>query len=59
MVKLYKGISINGFQSLSQDSSSYFNRELLVTDKARSISKHKVLLKVFFYHFIKMLRRYQ
>ena len=39
MVKLYKGISINGFQSLSQDSSSYFNRELLVTDKARSISK--------------------
>ena len=49
MVKLCQGVSINGFQSLPQDRSSYFNRELLVTDNARSISKHMLFLKVFLY----------
>ena len=49
MVKLCQGISINGFQSLPQDRSSYFNGELLVTDNARGISKHMLLLKVFLY----------
>ena len=32
VVKLSQGISINGFQSLPQDRSSYFSRELSVTD---------------------------
>ena len=47
MVKLCQGISINGFQSLPQDKSSYFNRELLVADNARRVSKQMLLLKVF------------
>ena len=48
MVKLWQGISINGFQSLPIDQV-IFNRELLVIDNARSISKHMHLLKVFIY----------
>ena len=44
MVKLCQGISINGFQSLPPDRSSYFDRELLVTDNARSISKHMLMV---------------
>ena len=49
MVKLCQGVSINDFQSLPQDRSSYFNRELLLTDNGRSISKHMLLLSVFLY----------
>ena len=44
MVKLCQGISINDFQSLPQDRFSYFDRELLVTDNARSISKHMLMV---------------
>ena len=49
MVKLCQGISINSFQSLPQDRSNYFNPELLVTNNARIISKHMLLLKVLLY----------
>ena len=41
MVKLCQGISINGFRSL------FLTENFLVTDNARSISKHMVLLKGF------------
>ena len=59
MVKLCQGVSINGFQSLPQDRSSYLNRELLVTDNARSISKHMLLLKVFLYSLGVTLKVYE
>ena len=49
MVKLCQGISINDFQSLPEDRSSYFNWELVVTDNAGSISKHMLLLKGYLY----------
>ena len=47
MVKLCQGIFINGFQSYHKIDQVIFNWELLVTDNARSISKHMLLLKVF------------
>ena len=48
MVQLWQGIFINGFQSFPIDQI-IFNRELLVTDNARNISKPMLLLKVFLY----------
>ena len=37
------------YHKTEQVEQVIFNRELLVTDNARSISKHMLLLKVFLY----------
>ena len=50
MIKQCQGISINGFRSLYHKINQViFNRELLVTDNAQSISEHMLLLKDFLY----------